>query len=292
MLFEEYLPCIKDRSKFKEYEEFLILHRKTKKDPSLYYENHHIVPACYLPKELHKDKRNIVLLEGYDHFKAHSLLHEAIGDSKTAYAVWLMMHARDGQGNIELLDKDKYDYYKKLHAENAAIVCRKTMKGRPSSNKGKRLSETHRNNISEAQKGKKLTAQHIENLRKSHIGYIMPQEQKNKIGLSNSGKVKDTVWRENLSKSNKGKSHGIKGGIHIYKEEGNIIKRTIINKDDLDKYLLEGWIKGRKIQSVFKPNETGLTKGTKWINNGQINKRVKEAELDAYITNGWIKGRI
>jgi hypothetical protein len=89
------------------------------------------------------------------------------------------------------------------HRENIS----KSMKGKKSHRKGKKLSDEHKRKISEANKGKtpnkgktfsdehraklsnshknkKFSDEHRENLSKSHTGYVMPDEQKLKISES------------------------------------------------------------------------------------------------------------
>jgi hypothetical protein len=44
--------------------------------------------------------------------------------------------------------------------------------------------------------------------------------------------------------------------------------------------------------SINQMGEKNSQFGTRWINNGELNKKVKSIELDSYINNGWILGRI
>ena len=293
LLFENYLPPIKDIEAFQEYIIFIQENTCAYRDPEYYYEEHHIIPRCYLPESLHKNRDNLALLRGKNHLKAHILLEKALKDPSSSHTVWQMLHRRDEQGHIEDVSPEDYEYYRKKHAENAATNMSKTMKGRPSTNKGKHLSETHKKHISEAQKGKTLSDQHIKNLSESHKGYVMPQEQRDKISASNKGKVKDEAWRENLRKANLGNSNGIKGGVHIYREdsEGNI-ERTIIHAEDLDRYVAEGWQRGRKgIKAKFTEGCEGVNLGRIWITNNIENKVIDKSQLKEYENNGWRKGK-
>lgn len=293
LLFENYLPEIKNCKAFDTYLEFIEINRCYKKEEGYYYEEHHIVPRCYLPENLHKEKENLVLLRGKNHLKAHILLEKALKDASSCYTVWQMLHRRNEQGSIEDITPEEYEYYRKRHAENAARILSKTMKGRPSNNKGKHLSESHKKHISEAQKGKILSIEHRKNLSEAHKGYIMPQSQRDKISQSNKGKIKDETWRDNLRKANLGNSNGIKGGIHIYREEasGNII-RTIIHPEDLEKYIAEGWIKGRKgVKQKFTEGCVGVNLGKIWVTNNVENRVIDKSELKEYEQNGWHKGK-
>jgi len=55
-----------------------------------------------------------------------------------------------------------------------------------------------------------------------------------------------------------------------------------IKKEELEKYLNEGWIKGMKLDPKFD---------TCYINNGIKIKRIQKEELQSYLDQGWIKGR-
>lgn len=292
MLFQEYLPEIKNLDAFTVYINFIQENRVAHKTDEYYYETHHIVPRCYLPEDLHTEKENLAILRGKNHLKAHILLHEALQDAPSAYAVWQMLHRRDEQGSIEDVSIEQYEYFKQIHQQNAAKNMSQTMRGRPSSNKGRKLTEIHRKHISEAQKGKKLSAEHIEHLSESHTGYQMPQAQKDKISASNKNKVKDSIWRKNLSDSNKGKSHGIKGGVHVYRILDETIERTIIPESALNTYIDQGWIKGRYgVNTRFSSGSKGVNKGRLWITDGYQNKVIHKDKLEEYITNGWHKGK-
>lgn len=74
-----------------------------------------------------------------------------------------------------------------------------------------------------------------------------------------------------------------------------------IYKEDLDKMISEGWRRGRDYKNIIikKPSPKGMNAGeknsqygTKWINNGSIDKKIKKSELNTFIENGWILGRV
>ena len=102
---------------------------------------------------------------------------------------------------------------------------------------------------------------------------------------------------------------GQKGKTLIYNPEQNIHKS--IPKEDIQKYIDLGWIKGmnpdirkkagekQKGKVISEDTRKKLSqshlnqqKNNKWINNGKINKRVDKNILDNYLSNGWVLGRI
>ena len=77
--------------------------------------------------------------------------------------------------------------------------------------------------------------------------------------------------------------------IWIYNEKIQESKK--IKKDDLNKYLSDGWINGRKMFNLSNNARKKMgdsTKGCFWITNGKISQRCFN-END--IPDGWYKGR-
>lgn len=74
----------------------------------------------------------------------------------------------------------------------------------------------------------------------------------------------------------------------------NTIKSIKINKDDLNKYLSDGWIKGRK---MFNSSKTQFqsTLGHHWFHKYEngilVTKCISNDEIEDYLNKGWIKGR-
>ena len=105
--------------------------------------------------------------------------------------------------------------------------------------KGKNFSDEHKQKLSKAKKGenhpfygKHFSDEHKEKLSKSHKGKILSEEHKQKISESKKGTL---VWNK-----------GIKNIVWIT----NGIKTKMINKNDLEKYITEGYSLGRKITNI------------------------------------------
>ena len=103
-------------------------------------------------------------------------------------------------------------------------------------------------------------------------GYFISEEQLKQIGEFNS-------------KNQKGKNNSQFGKCWIYKENESLF----INKNDLNKYLSEGWIKGRKIK-----NSENISKSNKsrcWIHKGNDIRFIQKEDLDFYLKNGFTCGK-
>lgn len=71
-------------------------------------------------------------------------------------------------------------------------------------------------------------------------------------------------------------------------------KKSIkISNDNLNKYLQDGWIKGRKFLDTknMKGNKSALGKSWMYNEKYKINKLIKPEDIEKYIELGWIKGR-
>jgi len=80
-----------------------------------------------------------------------------------------------------------------------------------------------------------------------------------------------------------GENHPYYGLIWIKKEE----KCIRINKEELNKYLLDGWELGREL-----PKYKGKIYIYKFFENDKFeNKAINKEELNKYLSNGWIKGQ-
>ena len=132
----------------------------------------------------------------------------------------------------------------------------------------------------------------------------LPASEKQKKTLSEIRKniLVSKETREKLSKAQKDKICVNNGEINKY-----------INKESLDEFLSNGWIKGMitsnrknfydkfintkyseenkyKLEN-WKSNLSKAFSGRIWVSNGFNSKQIKPEEIDNYISNGWHKGR-
>lgn len=149
----------------------------------------------------------------------------------------------------------------KGHSEETKKKLSEINKGRPSSFKGKHHSVESKKNMSEAHKGKspwnkgkesqlkgiprsEETKKKISEALKGRNNYWIPkhytEEEKQIIYASRIGTHISEDHKQRISVANKGKSP-CKNRIHI----NNGIISKMIKKEELEKYLNNGWIKGR-----------------------------------------------
>lgn len=99
------------------------------------------------------------------------------------------------------------------------------------------------------------------------------------------GRKHSKETKEKISQSlkninyNQGKNNLRYGTCWIYNDKESIS----IQKDDLEKYLSNGWKKGRRIYNIKKMC---------WINDGENNLKIDIVNLSEYLDKGWNKGRL
>ena len=125
-----------------------------------YVERHHIVPKSEGGTD---NDDNIVALTAREHYIAHLLLAKIYNDYKMWHAVNLM-------SRLNAKVKINSRLYEMVRI-NSARTHSEFMKGKPSWNKGKKMSEEQKQKLSDANKGKKMS-----------------EEAKKKISIKRKGK--------------------------------------------------------------------------------------------------------
>jgi len=107
-------------------------------------------------------------------------------------------------------------------------------------------------------------------------------------------KIKKYCKDNNFNKGEKNPQYGT----CWINRDGNSIR---VKKEELDKYLSDGWLKGRRynneqlknVQNKLKEKNVKPSLNTIWIYNDNLKKSiyVKKEELDKYLSEGWLKGR-
>ena len=129
---------------------------------------------------------------------------------------------------------------------------------------------------------------------------------KNKI-ISEEQKIIVKTYMKNRKITDEFKANVSKGVIKYYDEIGRKIKKethdkkdlvwvnkneinTKIFKNDIDKYLIEGWVLGRFIQTETASKMA--KKGSKWMNNGVQEAMILNDNINHYLSLNWVYGRL
>lgn len=127
----------------------------------------------------------------------------------------------------------------------------------------------------------------IEKINSPEAKFKRSQHLPSFTGKSHSEETKKKMSEK--AKTHTGEKNSCYGMIWIYNEKLQESKK--IKKDDLNKYLNDGWMKGRKMFNLTdnaREKMSSPTKGCFWITNG-VNTKQCFNEND--IPDGWYKGR-
>jgi hypothetical protein len=156
----------------------------------------HILPKSLFPLWI-KRKSNIVLLTAREHFFCHQLLDKIYPNSNMFIGLW------------RLSNDNKHNYLSSKEYERLKQRCSKFMselhKGQPSKNKGKKLSEEHKQRLSNARKGKKLSDIHKQKISDGLVGREFSEEHKARLREKAIGRVMGEDTCKKISESKKGK---------------------------------------------------------------------------------------
>ena len=161
-----------------------------------YYEAHHILPKSLFPL-WSKRKSNIVLLTAREHFFCHQLLDKIYLNSNMFIGLWRLSNDK----NHNYLSSKEYERLKQRYSKFMSELH----KGHSPKNKGKKLSEEHKQKLSNAHKGKKLSSSHRQKIAERHKGKKFSEEHKIRLREKALGRVLDENTRKKISESKKGK---------------------------------------------------------------------------------------
>lgn len=270
--YEEYLPVQKSELHWNRYVKFIEICKKTAPNKRIKgYFIHHIIPKSYLPKDLRKDKDNLIVLSSRQHFIAHLILWKALGGPMAKAFLLTSEFGSLSSRQYEQLMKD----VSKRNSENS--------KGEKNSNYGKHWSEEIRLKISNSNKGRTHTEEEKKNLsKKSKEMWSNPefkesakkrlQGNKNALGMKQTEETKKKISKKSKAyfsnpENRKRVSEKLKG-------------RPSPNK-------------GHKASKATKEKQSRVRKGRIIIYDpfSLKEKRIYPSELDKFISEGWKKGR-
>ena len=315
LLYQEYLPEIKNEVYWKAYLAFIKEHKNDIFKKEDYTEKHHIVPSCYLlDKEKKKDKNNLIRLKARYHFIAHKLLFYAFRDDPTSFALFMMTNTKQN-GKREWLTPLEYEEVKIAQAK----FMSEKLRGKNNPNYGKHLSEEYKKAISigtkkamaimtTEQRDKLRGRRGLSTIRK---GYKLTKEEKNYVSIGTKkamakltpeqrglGQKRTLEQIKNISDAHKGVVSRPKG-FHLSEEQKKRVSETIkgsrwmykdkkslqVKSFELQAHLDKGFVLGRNFNPVTDLN-------LKWVHNNKKNIRVPEKDLKSYLEKGYLKGRI
>ncbi len=147
---------------------------------------------------------------------------------KLDYAMYNISNGGDGGDIYHCLSKEQQKEFvkkssilgKKLppRSDVSKQKQREKMLGRPSPNKGRKMSEAQKEKLRKSHlgqtpwnKGKKMSAKYIENNRKSHLGQVVSEETKSKMSKSRQGHFVSLKTRQKISNTLTGTKRKKKG---------------------------------------------------------------------------------
>lgn len=242
------------------------------KNKNVYYEEHHIIPKCINGSN---DTQNLVLLTAREHFIAHWLLTKIYpNEPKIIFAFNSFSMKLYGVYNATgQLDK----YCTSTNYEYARQKVIKLLRGRPCSEKLKNVlfDTTYINNGVENKRIKNQDLQlYIDN------GWIKGRIKYKRKSPTNQTRMK-------ISQSNKGRKAS-QGSINFFKNNKHYWlsknNKTIqVFEKDLQKYLDEGWIRGRHCLKKEKSEKVC------YFSNNNLYVEVPLKQKAPYESHGWIE---
>ena len=295
-----YLPEIKSEKDWLDYLNFLKNCYDIKPTEDIYTEIHHIVPQCFLPKNLKNSEENLIKLRARDHFIAHDLLEKALQHRATSAAFWRMVLSNGQNGNIDWITPERYEELKKRNAlkEKEHISSLTWVK---KDNKCKRVAKEDLDIfISEGwslgriykmtEEGSKLKSEKIKNYYKTNpqrdrSGILNPfygkkhsDTTKNQISISCKNYYK-ALPEETKKRMTSKTTEKIKGRVRVHKEG---VEKSI-PETSLKDYLKDNWIRG----SLKSPNLGKII-----LHKDNKEKMVFPEDKDIWINQGWLIGRV
>lgn len=198
---------------------------------------------------------------------------------------------RKGQKNSPETRKKISESNKKHFAENPRPSIPHTEETKlkiGAAHKGKVISQKMRARLSAALSGENsplygvpLTEEHKQKISKNRKGKCCgPNHQ-------DFGKHQTAERRANIGNANSGRT---------YINNGEITKH--VKRENVQSYLEQGWVVGKILSDKHKAyidsmkGEGATTYGTKWINDGEVNKMVKLCEVQSFLNKGWQLGML
>ena len=244
---------------------------------NIYGEKHHIIPkslgGC-------NNSYNLIKLSAKEHFVVHLLLTKMCKEKLHERKMCFALHKMSYNPQSPLRENMTSTEFELVRIKNQKALT------------GRKFTESHKRNLSNANKGKKRSKETRELLSisakrkvgeknpffgKSHSG-----DTRQKISLSNKGKKRTEEVKRLISKNNTGEKNPFFGKSHS--EE---TKKTISEKAK-SREPRTGWKHSEETKKKLSEQTRKSRLGKIYINNGMINKLI---DANDQIPSGWVRGR-
>jgi len=284
MTEQEFFKTLKDTKEGREYLDLVSSCLSRSLRPEQGFELHHIFLTSLGGKNVSENKVKFTIFE---HCRAHALLAKAIPCYKTLQPITYMSRGQVTKlGDLEKVTLEEQLEWSKLR-EKALHQPKSPEHVEKMRNalKGRKLSKEVRAHMGGAGRGKKFINNGIIHKR------VLPEDLDEWLTEGwTLGRTKELMTK--ISESTQGRTSSLKGKICVTKDG----KELKIDPEDLQKYLSEGYEKGRcksfsEKRSKFLKGRTSTTKGRKKIHNLEgVEKLIPEEQLQEYLSKGWIEG--
>jgi hypothetical protein len=175
---------------------FNIIERAKNFTPSIYTENHHIIPNSLGGT---KDDTNMVRLTAREHFICHLLLIKMTeGNAKASmiFAANCMMYTLKNKRRLKITSKT----YQSLREQRSAIKFTNEHRAKiAAARTGKPFSAESRLKISLSKTGVKLSDEHKQKIKRSSQGKILSDSHKASLSKKCTGLIKTEEHKKNIS---------------------------------------------------------------------------------------------
>lgn len=227
---------------------------------------HHIIPKAYFKKlnlPIDNSEDNLVNLLHKDHALAHYYIALATKDPYFLYSSMSALQHIMG-------------FNKKMNQEDITTFIFNLDKYQELVEQKNKYHSEHLKGLLAGEKNPAKRPEVKEKLKKDW--------HKKHLNSCNTGKKHTLEWKKSMSSM-------LKGRVSIIKEN----KQLHVKKEDLNKYLNDGWIIGNKNKGIKRTEEQKKVNGLKHkgkirVTNGVINKNISTDELEQYLNKGFWRG--
>lgn len=270
-----------------------------KKKQGIYYENHHIIPTKLGGLN---EPNNLVLLTAKEHLICHRLLIRMLITDSTYWCSMVFAFKR-------MLDVGAHNFERKTHISSLHYTERRIKHSRAMSivMTGRTMPPHVRAIISESNKGRKLSDQHkLAISQQNKEAYKCPELRK-KISIERKSRTYSEDQRQKTiegmkvvwDKRRNGKIEYPKKPVFYGPPKSKMNRPSkakndpMVRSKNISNSMKTVWEERRKNGIKISPRRPNSKScgGTRWVNNGIINLRIKLDEIQN-LDSSWALGRL